>query len=140
MTESALAKKMKLKEGCTATILNAPDDYLEELKPFPLRAKILQKPDTQSDWIQIFVKTKTEIDALFPKILWLLKPNTLIWICFPKATSKIQTDLTRDKGWDVVAEANLKWVALISINATWSAFAVRPYKPGEAKQSIRSKP
>ena len=28
-------------------------------------------------------------------------------------------------------------VRLISVNATWSAFALRPYKPGEARQSFR---
>lgn len=137
MTESALAKKLKLKAGYTATILNAPDEYLEELKPLPLRTKILQKADTQSDWIQIFVKSKAEIDKLFPKILWLLKPSTLVWICFPKGTSKIQTDLTRDKGWDVVAAAGLKWTNLVSVNETWSAFSLRQYKKGEAKQNFR---
>jgi hypothetical protein len=25
----------------------------------------------------------------------------------------------------------------LSVKATWSAFAVRPYKPGEARQSLR---
>ena len=52
-----------------------------------------------------------------------------------KAISKIQTDLTRDKGWDEVKELGLKWVNLVSVNDTWSAFALRPYKEGEEKKS-----
>lgn len=32
MAESKLAKKMKLKEGQTAAVLNAPTGYLEEMK------------------------------------------------------------------------------------------------------------
>lgn len=137
MAESALAKKMKLKEGHIATIINAPQGYLKELEPLPANVKILQKVETPSDWIQLFVKSKAEIDELFPKAVKLLKPGSILWICFPKGTSKIQTDLTRDKGWDVVAAANLKWVTLVSINDLWSAFAVRLYKPGEAKQNFR---
>lgn len=137
MAESALAKKMKLKEGHIATIINAPHGYLKELEPLPANVKILQKAGTSSDWIQLFVKSRAEIDDVFPKVVPLLKPGSILWICFPKGTSKIQTDLTRDKGWDVVAAANVKWVTLISINELWSAFAVRLYKPGEPKQSFR---
>lgn len=48
-----------------------------------------------------------------------------------------QRDLTRDKGWDTVQQAGLKWVNLISLNDAWSAFSLRPYKPGEERQSVR---
>ncbi len=116
MTESALAKKMKLKAGQHATIVNAPEGYLAELQPLPANVKMSQKIETPSDWIQIFVKNKAELDKLFPKVLKLLKPESLLWISFPKGTSKIQTDLTRDKGWDVVAAAELKWINLVSVN------------------------
>lgn len=51
--------------------------------------------------------------------------------------SKIQTDLTRDKGWEVLQGLDLKWVTLISVNDTWSAFSLRPYMAGEAKQTMR---
>ncbi len=137
MAESALAKKMKLKAGQSATIINAPDKYLKELEPLPADVKISQKLENPSDWIQIFVKSKVELDALFPKVLKFFKPDTMLWISFPKGTSKIQTDLTRDKGWDVVQAADLKWVNLVSVNETWSAFAIRPYKTGEPIQSFR---
>jgi len=137
MAESALAKKMKLKAGQSAMIINAPDKYLQELEPLPANVKVSQKLENPADWIQIFVKSKKELDVLFPKVLKLFKPDTMLWISFPKGTSKIQTDLTRDKGWDVVQAADLKWVNLVSVNETWSAFAVRPYKTGEPIQSFR---
>src|SRR6185369_9526499 len=114
MAESVLAKKMKLKEGKAALVLNAPQGYLQQLKPLPAGATLSEKGDSPVDWIQIFVQSKAELDKLFPKVLKLLKPETLVWISFPKGTSKIQTDLTRDKGWDVVAAANLKWTGLVS--------------------------
>ena len=66
-----------------------------------------------------------------------LKPDSLLWISFPKGTSKIQTHLTRDKDWDALRQTDLKWITLISVNETWSAFALRPYKPGEERQTFR---
>jgi hypothetical protein len=49
----------------------------------------------------------------------------------------LQTDLTRDKGWEPLEGSDLLWLSLVSIDATWSAFGLRPYKPGEARQTFR---
>lgn len=39
--------------------------------------------------------------------------------------------------WDALQRADLKWINLISVNPTWSAFALRTYKPGEERQTPR---
>lgn len=135
--ENALAKKMKLKPGQHAAILNAPQGYVKELEPLPADVEMSDSLKGKFDWIQLFVKSKAEIDKLAPRAVKALKPESILWITFPKGTSKIQTDLTRDKGWDILQGADLKWLTLISVNATWSAFALRPYKPGEPKQTFR---
>jgi hypothetical protein len=137
MTESALAKKMKLKPGQRAAVINAPQGYLEELSPLPPGAEVKEQVEDEFDWVQIFVKNQVELAAAVPQIVRALKPDSLLWISFPKGTSKIQTDLTRDKGWDSLQQADLKWTNLISVNDTWSAFSLRPYKPREARQSFR---
>ena len=134
MVETAIAKKMKLKPGLKAAIINAPESYLEELKH---DVEILPKLSGKFDWIQLFVSNKAELDALAPKAAKSLKPGSMLWISFPKGTSKIQTDLTRDKGWESLQALDLKWITLVSVNETWSAFALRPYKEGEKKQSFR---
>ena len=66
-----------------------------------------------------------------------LSADGMLLISFPKGTSKIQTDLTRDKGWNALRAADLKWLTLISVDDTWSAFALRRYKAGEARQTFR---
>jgi len=134
MPESSLAKKMKLKPGASAAVINTPENYLQELKH---DNEIAQSLNGKFDWIQIFVKNKAELDNLAPKAAKSLKPESMLWISFPKGTSKIQTDLTRDKGWEGLQALDLKWITLVSVNETWSAFALRPYKEGEKKQSFR---
>lgn len=132
-----LAHKLKLKPGQRAALINPPAGYLEELNPLPQEVEIVQELNGVFDWVQIFVMNKLELDALLPRVLGALKPEGLLWISFPKGTSKIQTDLTRDKGWEVLQKADLKWINLISVNETWSAFSLRPYKPGEQRQTFR---
>lgn len=133
MPSNSLSAKLKLKPEAHAALLNAPEGYLKELGAAGV------SPDAalsgSYDWIQIFVRSQAELAALMPAVKAALKPVSLLWISFPKGSSGIQTDLTRDKGWDSVRE--LKWTNLVSVNDTWSAFCLRPYKPGEPPQSFR---
>lgn len=137
MATSPLAGKMKLKPGQQAAIVAAPANYLKKLTPLPAGVTVTTNPKGKYDWVQVFVKSKAELDTMALRAIRALKPESILWISFPKGSSRIQTDLTRDKGWDVLHKADLKWITLISVDETWSAFAMRPYKPGEAKQSFR---
>ena len=136
MSENPLLKKMKLKPGQRAAIINAPDGYLEALQPLPAEAEVAEQLVGTFDWVQLFVKTQAELEQVLAQVRAALKPAGTLWITFPKGTSKIQTDLTRDKGWDALRALDLKWINLISVDETWSAFSLRPYKPGEERQSF----
>ena len=134
MPESPLAIKIKLKSGFKAAVINAPENYVDTLKHDTALSPTL---NGRFDWIQIFVRNQGELDELAPKAVKALKPESMLWISFPKGSSKIQTDLTRDKGWESLQALDLKWITLVSVNETWSAFALRPYREGEEKQSFR---
>ena len=127
MPGTPLAKKLKLKPGARAAVINAPDGYLKDLAAQDV--SVYTSLDGTYDWLQIFVRNQAELAALMGDVKAALKPTGLLWLTFPKGSSGIQTDLTRDKGWDTVKD--LKWITLVSINETWSAFSLRPPKPGE---------
>jgi len=135
MPENQLAGKLKLKPGLRAAIINPREGYLEELLPAGMQ--VSDNLEGRFDWLQLFVRNKAELETLTPLAVAALQPQSLLWISFPKGSSKLQSDLTRDQGWEVLQGADLKWINLISVNATWSAFSLRPYKPGEARQSFR---
>jgi hypothetical protein len=137
MLENPLAKKLKLKPGLRAAVIDAPPGYPQMLLPLPEAASLFENLEGQFDWIQVFTRNQAELSAALPGILKALGPQGLLWITFPKGSSKIQTDLTRDQGWEPVQEAELKWINLVWVDETWSAFSLRPYRPGEARQSFR---
>ncbi|HEY3290849.1 MAG TPA: hypothetical protein VGK87_12030 [Anaerolineae bacterium] len=137
MTESLLAKKLKLKPAQRAAVFHAPDGYLTQLEPLPEGVEIADKLSGKFDWVQVFVMNKAELGKLLPRLPKVLKPASVLWISFPKGTSKIQTDLTRDTAFEVLKDVDLMFINLVSVNETWSAFSLRPYKPGEARQAFR---
>lgn len=134
MAQSALSKKLKLKPGMRAAVLRAPEGYLAELGPLPEGVTVGTALRGTFDWMQVFCRSKAEVDELAPRAARALEPGGVLWLSFPKGTSKGQTDLTRDKGWDVLRSLNLKWLVLVSVNETWSAFALRPLRAGETKR------
>lgn len=104
MPESTLAKKMKLKPGARAAVFNAPENYVQDLKH---DSDVSQKLSGKFDWIQLFARNKKELASLAPKAASALNPDSILWLSFPKGTSKLQTDLTRDKGWGVLHDLDL---------------------------------
>lgn len=133
----SLADKLKLKAGLRAALVNAQEDYANALAPLPAGIELHTSLAGQFDWIQVIVKNIVELEAIAKEVAAALKPISLLWISFPKGSSKFQTDLTRDKGWDSLQGLDLKWINLVSVDDTWSAFSLRPYRPGEERQSFR---
>ena len=133
---ATLARKMKLQDGQLAVVLNAPEGALQDLEPLPFGVILSKNGKIPADWILIFVKNQAELEKVLPKALKLFQPETLLWIAYPKKTSKIKTDFTRDTGWSFLQDKDLRWVTLVSFNEDWSAFAMRRYKPGEPRQTF----
>jgi len=116
--------KLKLSGRKRLAVINAPPGY-------DLGVEAESKLAGKFDWIQLFVKNEAELKKTLKKTFAALEPESMLWITFPKGSSKIRTDLTRDKGWDSLKELPAKWVTLVSIDETWSAFGVRPLRKGE---------
>jgi hypothetical protein len=126
MADSSLTKKLGLKPGWRALILNAPDGYRALLDPLPEGVDLTATPDGTFDFVQLFAKNKADLAAYAPAAMAAVKPGGMLWISFPKKTSKIQTDISRDTGWDVIQQAGWQGVFLISVDDVWSAMRFRP--------------
>lgn len=137
---TSIADKLKIKAHSTLLTLNAPADFKNALKPLPAGVKftVKGKDFDQAHW---FVINKAQLEKQFSKLMKLLSPGVTVWIYYPKGSSKIQTDLTRDKGWDcLMAEKDkLAWLNLISFNETWSAFGFRVKTEIDKKKEAKPK-
>jgi hypothetical protein len=121
--EEGLFKKFRIKQGDKLYLVNAPSDFRQTMGELPDEAKI--SPSKNAQQVHWFVKDTGEVKTQVEKVLALLNEGSLLWVYFPKGSSKIQTDLTRDKGWDLLTRPELKWMALVSFDETWSAFALK---------------
>ena len=132
-----LAKKLKLKPGLRAAVVGGAGRLHRAARATRGHLGRRRRFDGLLDWIQVFVRTSAELAGIVAPLTAALSPTGLAWISYPKGSSKLQTDLTRDKGWEPLEGGDLMWLSLVSIDDTWSAFGLRPYKPGEARQTFR---
>jgi hypothetical protein len=134
----AISQKLKIREGDSILVINAPPGYKKSLGLLPADAKIVDS-GKMFDQLHWFVKNKTQMENEIKKVLPLIKGNISCWIFYPKGSSKIQTDLTRDKGWDELLKHDMQWISLVSFDETWSAFGMRQKTEADKKKEARPK-
>ena len=135
---ATIAGKLKIKEGFTLRTVNAPADFKQKLSPLPAGVSFTTsgKDYQQIHW---FVLNQAQLDKDLSKVLALLKDGVVCWTYYPKGSSKVQTDLSRDKGWDAVLKNDLQWLSLISFDDTWSSFAFRLKTEADQKKAAQPK-
>jgi hypothetical protein len=137
---NSIAQKLKIRQGDTLLSLNAPANFKKDLQPLPPGVKIITsgKDYNQVHW---FVMNRAQLEKELGKVLKLLKEGIIVWVYYPKGTSKVQTDLTRDKGWDHLMQEKdkLSWISLISFNDTWSVFGFRAKTEADKKKEAKPK-
>ena len=126
MATSTLPKKLQMKAGQRAIVINSPADYLEKLGPLPEGVELVTETEGQFDFVQVFVKNLVDVEKFVPEAAKLVKHDALLWIAYPKGGAKVGTDLNRDILWNAVAPYNLTGVTLISLDDVWSCMRFRP--------------
>jgi len=136
---TSTAQKLKVKEDFTLLTLNAPAEFKKNIGPLPSGVKI--STDTKKyNQVHWFVVNRTQMEKDLNKVLSLVKDEVILWIYYPKGSSKIQIDLTRDRGWNsLLKHDELTWISLISFDDTWSTFGSRLKTETDKKREEKPK-
>jgi len=135
MDPTAVARKLKLTAASSPVVLGASPEDLAALSQ--ARGDLKTATEARHDWILLYVETRAALERAIDGVAAALASPGTLWIAYPKGSSKRQTDLTRDQGWEALKGVDLMWLGLVSIDETWSAFSLRHYKPGEERQTFR---
>jgi hypothetical protein len=129
MADTSLIKKLGIKPKHRVLILNAPEGYSEQIGTLlPADIELVTSPASTSkyDVVLQFVGNKAEVEEDTPKAIQLVKPGGLLWISYPKQSSKVPTDINRDILWKIFPDSEWRPVTQISIDEVWSALRFRP--------------
>jgi hypothetical protein len=123
----SLTKKLLLKPGMRALLINAPEGYAASLEPLPEGVQFATPGETSLDFVQVFVHDNADLARLAPQAIAAVKRDGLLWITYPKGGKKAGTDLNRDTIWATIGkEHDWTGVAMVAVDEKWSAFRARP--------------
>ena len=125
MSDKKVAQKLLIKENYKVLFINEPENYKAILGDLPKNVTILSEPTKSVDFIQFFVSSNIELKEGLIELKQNLSPKALLWVTYPKETSKIKTDINRDIIREYAQTIGLTSVAMISINDTWSALRLK---------------
>ena len=126
---SPLAKKLRLMPGNSVLVINAPDGYLEKLRPGPPDMTTEPQSSREYDVVVLFVSNTDELRRLGAAAIHAARGTGLLWITYPKgAKTDGATDLPATTLWvrrDVLGEMTsvkgYKPVAFVAVDETWTA-------------------
>ncbi len=118
-----LPKKLGIAEGSRVIALGAPPETLALLDPLPddVRVRTTLRSDTTADVILAFVTQRSALDRLVRRAGAVVFPAGGLWVCWPKRSSGVPTDITEDVLRDVILPSGLVDNKVCAIDATWSA-------------------
>ena len=80
---------------------------------------------SHADVVLLFVADRVHLDSTLPGVLKKVSKGAIIWIAYPKLTSKLAADLSRDLIRALAAKFGLDTVSQIAIDDDWSALRVK---------------
>jgi len=119
-------KKLRLDADKRMLLVNAPETF-EGTLGVDLSALNLQSGFKEGlDFVLIFAHYQRQILEVMPQVQQSLVEDGLLWLAYPKKSSKVESDLSRDVFWDLVTEYGYRPVTQISIDEIWSGLRFRP--------------
>jgi len=116
-----LAKKLGLKEGFQILLYDAPDYYFDLFSDLPENLEQLTIPASESaDFVHAFLTTYEALKQQSVFLKSALKKNGMLWVSWPKGSSKIKTDLKRDMIRKHLLEVGLVDIKVAAVDEDWS--------------------
>ena len=121
-----LPKKLGLKDGQVIGFLDLPAE-LEELKRAALFASAedvaadrIGREKERFDVLHLFLTNRSKMEDLAAPAMDAIRRDGMIWISWPKKSSKLPTDITEDVIRDVLLPIGLVDVKVCAVNEIWS--------------------
>ncbi|HEX6743263.1 MAG TPA: DUF3052 domain-containing protein [Solirubrobacteraceae bacterium] len=114
-----LPRKLGFKPGMTAVFLDAPEhvgDLLGELEGVTVKRSLRG----HADLVMCFVTRRRELKRRAPRLREAVAPDGMVWVCWPKRASKVDTDVTEDVVREVLLPTGLVDNKVAAVDETWS--------------------
>jgi hypothetical protein len=116
-----LAKKLGIGANARVCAKNAPANYNQLLEPLPSGVSFHAKPSESTDVVHVFVDRKSALSKELTELRKKLRGSAVVWISWPKKSSKVPTDITEDIIREVALPLGFVDIKVCAVCEVWSA-------------------
>jgi hypothetical protein len=120
MADKPIAEKLQAKGSRTLAVLNAKPALDRALGIAARRA-----PPAKADVVVLFAANRAQLEGKLPGLLPKLGASSILWVAYPKLTSVLADDLSRDVIHAWAPSLGLDTVSQIAIDDDWSAMRLK---------------
>jgi hypothetical protein len=91
------------------------------------------------DFALVFAVNENQLNNILKDVMPSLKVNTKFWVAHPKATSKIVTDLHRDRSWIKLTDNGYKCIHNVELDHVWTATRFEMQINGKVVDAVNAK-
>jgi len=114
-----LVKKLGIKTDFKLLLVNIPDHYWDLLETLPDNI-VEAKTHEKADFIHLFVTSQDFLASQIPQLKEKLATHGMLWISWPKGSSKIPKDLNENNIRKAGLDAGLVDVKICAVDQDWS--------------------
>jgi hypothetical protein len=120
MSDKSVAERLQVKGERRLAVVGASAVVNNKIGAMKQRSDI-----PEADVILLFAADRAQLNSALPNTLEKAPKDAIIWIAYPKLSSKLAGDLSRDLIHALAAESGLDTVSQIAIDDDWSAMRVK---------------
>jgi hypothetical protein len=129
---NALAKKLLIKPNTNWLFYDVPPEKMTLLSPLDEGVSEFFELPGSFDGIIAFCTHRAELVKKLITLNPFIKTDTVVWLCYPKKSSKIETDLAMQE-WDMLPRFAVEVVAAVAFDEQWTCVRIR--REGLSKKS-----
>ncbi|MEO7306726.1 MAG: YdeI/OmpD-associated family protein [Ferruginibacter sp.] len=122
MPAQTLLEKLQLKEEKNLLIQGLPSSIEKQFVKLNFSKSVTPLlKNRKIDFALVFAVNQKQLVDILKDVVPALQEYAKFWIAYPKLTSKIASDLSRDKNWDFVSDYGFEAVRMVALDNVWSA-------------------
>ena len=115
-----LPKKLGIKPGFRVVLDEVPPEVKAELKEALVSCEFERGGKKPVDFRMVFTKSKEDLADGFEQMSKQLTPAGMFWVCWPKKSSGVATDLNENMVREIGLAAGLVDVKVCAVTEVWS--------------------
>ena len=122
MSARTVAEKARVGPGARIALVDPVPGIVDSLGL--VEPRFVGLPEAQL--VFLFATSRARLAEELPAVVAALAPGAAVWVFFRKGSSAAGLDMNRNDVWAAAERLGMRPLGLVSVDATWSAFRLRP--------------